>query len=127
MITFIVTLIFQRYYNNEKSKCFVIILISKNVRRTYVIKTRLKNFTKQKIAFFEVIQKVLFKFFYFVYADSNCQLYINLNINKKFDISVMLYYVKQGFVVEIDKFLLCYAIESIFFFSKLIIDVESRY
>ena len=50
-----------------------------------------------------------------------------MNVNKKFDIDAMFYYIKKKHVVEIDKFSSRHAIESILFLNRLITNVETRY
>ena len=68
-----------------------------NARRSYVFKTRLKNSIELKKKFFRTLQELLSKFFYFVHVDSKKQLFINLNVNKKFDFEAHLYYVKENY------------------------------
>ena len=101
--------------------------VAEIVRRSFVNKTRIERFTELKIAFFKVIQKALSQFSYLIPTNSSCQLYINLNVNKKFDINVMLYYIKRDVIVEIDKFSSRHAIESVLFLNWLITDIETRY
>ena len=67
-----------------------------NARRVFVIKTRIDRFIERKLTLFKAIQKVLFKSFYLIHTNFNRQFYIDLNVNKKFDIEAMLYYIKKS-------------------------------
>ena len=69
----------------------------KNARRFYVFKTRLKKSFELKIIFFKILQSMLIKFFYLVHVNNKRQLFINLNVNKKFDFDAHLYYIKKVF------------------------------
>ena len=88
-----------------------------NVRRSYAFKTRLKKSINLKKKFFKRLQKLLLIFFYFVYVDNKKLLFINLNINKKFDFEVYLYYVKKNYFKNLQskQFSFRYVIKSIFF------------
>ena len=72
-------------------------LIINNTRCAYFLKTQLKNFIKTKLKFFRFFQNFLFKLLFLIYVNIKRLLFINLNINKKFDIEIMLYYVKKTF------------------------------
>ena len=98
-----------------------------NVRRIFVNKTRIDRFIEKKLTFFKAIQKILFKSFYLIHTNSNRQFYIDLNVNKKFDINAMFYYIKKKHVVEIDKFSSRHVIELVLFLNRLITNVETRY
>ena len=88
-----------------------------NVRCSYVFKTRLKKFIKLKKEFFKTLQKLLLKFFYFVHVDNKKQLFINLNVNKKFDFEIHLYYIKKNYFknLQLKQFSFRHVIKSIFF------------
>ena len=88
-----------------------------NVRCSYVFKTQLKKFIELKKIFFKTLQKLLSKLFYFVHVDNKKQLFINLNVNKKFDFETHLYYVKKNYFknLQLKQFLFRYVIELIFF------------
>ena len=98
----------------------------KNVRRFYVFKTRLKKFFELKIIFFKILQNMLIKFFYFVYVNNKRQLFINLNVNKKFDFDAHFYYVKKVFFKNfvLKQFSSRHVIKSIFFFNRFFILIE---
>ena len=92
-------------------------------RRTYVAKTRVRNSTKKKTAFV-ILQSLFFKFSFLIHFDIKRQLFIKLNVNKKFDFEVMMYHVKT---IWNDKN--CFSrnsIESIFF-NRLLSSIETRY
>ena len=99
--------------------------IADETRRTYVAKTRVRNSTKKKKTAFAILQSLFFKFFFLIHFDIKRQLFINLNASKKFDFEVMIYHVKA---IWNDKN--CSSrnsIESIFFFSRLLSSIETRY
>ena len=64
-----------------------------------------------------------------MHVNTKRQLFIDLNVNKKFDIEIMLYYVKKIYFknFKLDQFSSRHVIESIFFFNRLVIETESRY
>ena len=87
-----------------------------NVRRSYVFKTRLKKSIELKKKFFRTFQKLLSNFFYFVHVDNKKQLFINLNVNKKFDFDAHLYYIKKNYKnFQSNQFSFRQIIESLFF------------
>ena len=100
-----------------------------NVRRVYSSKTRVQHSTAKKTVSFDALRTILTKSFYLVHSNSKRQLFINLNANKKFEFDVMFYYVKKVYFdqLEFDKYSLRHVIKSILFFSRLFIDVETRY
>ena len=98
--------------------------ITNNVRRIYVVKTRIRNSIQKNIAFI-ILQLLLFKSFYLIYVNIKRQLFINLNINKKFEFEIMIYHVK---IIWNNKN--CFSrnsIESILFFNQLLSSIEIRY
>ena len=44
---------------------------------------------------FKTLQIILIKRFYFVYLNIKRQLFIDLNVNKKFNFNIILYYMKK--------------------------------
>ena len=99
---------------------------AKSVKRVYFSKTRVQYSTTEELISFDVLQIVLIKFFYLIHSNFKRQLFIDLNVNKKFDFDVMLYYVKKVFF-ESNKYLSRHVIKSILFLSRLLIDVETKY
>ena len=100
-----------------------------NVRRFYVFKTRLKKSFELKIIFFKILQNMLTKFFYLVHVNNKRQLFINLNVNKKFDFDAHFYYVKKIFFKNFvsKQFSSRRVIESIFFLNRFFTSIETRY
>ena len=82
-----------KFLSNRKTGLFREKFLTKSARRFYFVKIRVQNFIDLKIAFFMTLQNILSKFFYLMHVNSKRQLFIDLNINKKFDIEVILYYV----------------------------------
>ena len=103
--------------------------IVKNAQRVYFFKTRVQNFIKKKLVFFRFFQQLLFQSSFLIYVNIKRQLFINFDVNKKFDIEVMLYYVKKVFFqnFKFDIFSSRHAIESILFFNRFITLIEFKY
>ena len=84
-------------FQNRKTKLLRHEFTIDNAKRNYSTKMRLFHSIDQKMIFFEILQFILSKSFYFVHVDSKKQFFIDLNVNKKFEINVMFYYVKKVF------------------------------
>lgn len=101
-----------------------------NVKKAYSSKTRLRNATKDEVIVFRTLQDVLSKSFYLIYASSKRSLYVNLDVNKKFDFYDIIYHVKKSWLrksfVDWD-YSSRIAIELILFLSRFLKNVETRY
>ena len=100
-----------------------------NVKHAYVFKTRLNKFFELKRVVFNILQNIFSKSFYLIHSDNKRRLFIDLDANKKFDFEIMLYYVKKVYLKKLsfDQFSSRHVIESIFFFNRLFISIETRY
>ena len=98
-----------------------------NVRKTYSNRIRLNNVSFLKIEFFRMLQFLLFKFSYLVHHDSQRQTFVDLDVNKKFELNVMIYHVKSFANWDDIGYSFRKFIESILFFSRLFISAETRY
>ena len=116
---------FQQLKNNLLRDEFIIEFEKKSFSR----RTRLTNSTTKKLIFFEIFQSLLSKSFYLIYSNNSRKLYANLNINKKFDLNVITYYVKSFvFVNWNDKeYFSRKSIESILFLSRFFTSIKTRY
>ena len=56
----------------------------------------MKYSIKKKLAAFKTLQTMLLKFFFFIHANFKRQLYVNLNVSKKFDFDIIIYHVKES-------------------------------
>ena len=103
--------------------------IVESARRVYSFKTRVQNSIEKKLVSFRSFQQLLFQLSFLIYVNIKRQLFINLDVSKKFDIEVMLYYVKKAFFqnLKLDIFSPKHAIESILFLSRLITSIEFKY
>ena len=108
----------SKLFQNRKIKLLRNDSIVENARRIYFNKTRLQYFTKQKLVSFVVLQKVLTKSFYLIHSNTKKQLFVDFDVNKKFDFDIMLYYMKKVFR-EHDKYSSQHVIELIFFFELI--------
>ena len=82
---------------------------------------------QQKLTSFDVLQNILTKSFYLIHSNTKKQLFLDFDVNKKFDFDVILYYVKKIFHKNDDKYFSRHVIESIFFLSRFIINAKSKY
>ena len=101
-----------------------------NARKTYSSKTRVQYFTTSKRISFDALQTILTKSFYLIHSNIKRQLFIDLNVSKKFDFEIMLYYVKKIYLKnsqQLDKYSSRHVIKSVLFLSRLVINVESKY
>ena len=110
-----------------KTKLFREKSVADNVKKIFSRNIKIKNFTIQKIAFFESLQFLLTKFFYFVHVDFKRKLFVDFDFNKKFDFVDMIYHVKEFVNWDDKRYSSRKVIKSIFFLSRLLIDVETRY
>ena len=103
--------------------------VDENQRRVYFTKTFLTNSTKTKLIVYNRLQTILVKSSYLIHVDIKRQLFIDLNINKKFDMKIMLYYVKEVFFKNLssENFSLKHVIESILFFNRFITLTKFKY
>ena len=118
-----------KFLQNRKIELFRKEFVAENARRFYFAKTRVQNSIDLKIIFFKTLQNILSKKFYLMHINTKRQLFIDLNVNKKFDIEIMLYYVKKNYFKNFksDQFSSRHVIESIFFFNRFVIETKSRY
>ena len=69
--------------------------VTDNVRKIFSRIIKIKNFISRKLASFQIFQILLSKSFYLIHVDSTRRIYIDLNVNKKFDLNVMMYHCKK--------------------------------
>lgn len=69
-------------------------LVVESTKRKFFAHIKLQESIEQKRIFFNTLQAILTRLSYLVYVDSTKQIYIDLDVNKKFDINVIIYYVK---------------------------------
>ena len=67
-----------------------------NIKKTYSRNIKIKNFIVKKVIFFQILQFLLIKFFYFVHSNSIRKLFVNFDFNKKFELIDMIYHVKNN-------------------------------
>ena len=96
-----------------------------NAKKIYSKKIKMKYSMKKKIAMFKTLQAMLSKSLFLIHVNFVRQLYVNLNVSKKFDFNVIIYYVKNSW--KGTDYLFRSTIEFILFFNKLINDAKSRY
>ena len=101
--------------------------IVENVKKSFFKNTKIQNVTSQKIAFFETLQTLLSKSFYLMHSNSTRKIHVDLNVNKKFDLKIMIYHVKSFVNWNEKNYSSKKIIKSILFFSRLLFDVEIKY
>ena len=60
-----------------------------NTRKTFANQIRVDNSTLKEIVLFQILQFFLLESTYFVHRNVKQSIYINLNVNKKFNINVI--------------------------------------
>ena len=68
----------------------------KDIRKSYAFKIKIILSTRDEINLFQKIQQHFFKTFFSVHLDSTRFFYVDLNANKKNDMSVMIYHVRNN-------------------------------
>ena len=114
-------------FQKLKIELFRNVSMTNNVKKIFFRIIRIKNFISRKFASFQTLQTLLSKFFYLIHVDSTRRIYIDLNVNKKFDLSVMMYHVKKFVNWNEKNYSSRKTIESILFLSRLLFDVEIKY
>ena len=98
-----------------------------NVKKIYSRNIKIKNSTVEKLTFFQILQSLLVKLFYLIHLNLTRKLFVNLDSNKKFELVDMIYHVKNIVNWDDKNYSSRKFIESILFFSRLLIDVETKY
>ena len=101
--------------------------MTNNVKKIFFRIIKIKNFISRKLASFQILQILLSKSFYLIHVDSTRRIYIDLNVNKKFDLNVMMYHIKKSINWDEKNYSSRKAIKSILFLSRLLFDVEIKY
>ena len=81
--------------------------------------------TLKKLVSFQILQFFLSRFTYLIYHNVKRQIYINLNINKKFNLDVMIYHIKKNFRNE--NYSSRFVIKFILFLSRFLSSIETKY
>ena len=102
-------------------------LVTDNVKKIFFRTIKIKNFISRKFASFQTFQILLSKSFYLIHVDLSRRIYIDLNVNKKFDLNVMMYHIKKSINWDEKNYSSRKAIKSILFLSRLLFDVEIKY
>ena len=111
-----------KFFQNRKTIMLKKFSSNKSAKWIYFAKFTFQNSIKVEILFFQILQKNLFSFQFFVHFNNSRQLYMNVDINKK-NINVIIYHSKQ----IINDYFSCVMIELIMFLNKRITDFESQY
>ena len=98
-----------------------------NARKVYSRNTRIKNFIIEELAFFQTLQFLLVKLFYLVHSNSRRKLYVDFDSSKKFELTDMMYHVKNSVKWNDKEYSSKKVIEFILFLSRLLTNVETRY
>ena len=98
-----------------------------NVKKTYFRNIKIKNSTTEKVAFFRILQSLLIKLFYFVHSNFAKKLFVNFYFSKKFELTDIIYHVKNSVNWNDKKYSSRKSIEFILFLNRLLIDVKTKY
>ena len=101
--------------------------VTNNVKKIFFRTIKIKNFISRKLASFQILQILLSKSFYLIHVDSTRRIYIDLNVNKKFDLNVMMYHVKKSINWDKKDYSSRKTIKSILFLNRLLFNVEIKY
>ena len=110
---------------DRKTKLLREDFIAKNSRRAYASRIKIEQSTSRELIVFATLQSLLFRLFYLIHVNNKRQLYVNLDVNKKFEFDAMIYHVKQTW--QETKYSSRSSIEPILFLSRLAISTKSRY
>ena len=98
--------------------------VKNSIKKNFNQKILLKNFSTEKLQFYEQLQKNFSRLSWLTHFDILKQLYADIDVSKDgFD--VMIYHVKNN--SKIDKISDKRQIKSILFFSKFFTEIESKY
>lgn len=95
-------------------------------RKNYVKETKI-IFTKLKVKSFQSLQKIINHSYILYHFNVNKWPWINLNIFKKFEIKVVIFYFKENTTIEKEKWSSRISILSILFFSRQFIMTKINY
>ena len=98
-----------------------------NVRKKNFNRIKINNSTSLKLKFFHTLQSLLFESSYLISHDRHRQLFVDLNVIKKFDFDAMIYHVKSFAKWNDKDYSSRKSLKSIFFFNRFLIFVETRY
>ena len=101
-------------------------LKKENVKKTFASRIRIDNAISREQTSYEILQSLFSKFFYLIHHDSKRQIYVNLNVNKEFEIDVVVYHIKKDFI-KLNEYSVKSFIQSIMFLFKLLNSIETRY
>ena len=102
-------------------------LVFDNARKTFFNRIKINNSTSLKLKFFRTLQSLFFESSYLIHHDRHRQLFVDLNVNKKFDFDAMIYHVKFFAKWNDKNYSSRKSLKSIFFFNRFLIFVETRY
>ena len=111
----------------QKKKIILLKFFSKknNARKIFANRIRIDNSTLKEIVSFQILQFFLSKFIYLIHHNVTRQIYINLNVNKKFDIETIIYHLKKKFCNE--NYSSRFAIKFILFLSRFLNFAKTKY
>ena len=91
-------------------------------QKKYFKKTWINESFVLKHKTFEDIQKIFDKFNFLHHQDSNCQLYVDLDISKQFEFDVMIYHMQDDENESLDHIIKknCSKVQSIFFLASFL-------
>ena len=98
------------------------------MRKKYVIKLILNNFFDEKIIAFKLLQRELKSLISLMHFNSDRRLHINLNISKKWDFVVMIYYLLNNSKNQNETTIIIRTlIQSIIYLNKMFNSIEHNY
>ena len=111
----------------KKTKLLKSFSIFNNVRKIFFNRIKINNSTSLKLKFFRTLQSLLFESSYLIHYDRHRQLFVDLNVSKKFDFDAMIYHVKFFAKWNDKNYSSRKSLKSILFFNWFLIFAETRY
>ena len=96
-------------------------ILKNNAQKQHVCHINIDTSTSEKLHFFHILQKLFVKLIFLCHFDSECHLYIDVNILKQYDFDIVIYHVDSN---SNDIKFSCYSIQFIMFLNKLLMSAE---
>ena len=88
-------------------------------KKIYVSRIKLFKFIQTKFEFYKLFQQTLNNEKYLMHFNSTRQFYVNIDVNKKFEMNAMIYHIKNEYFWRIN-------VKFIMFLNQLITSVETK-
>ena len=97
----------------------------KNTQKQHISHVSVNKLSPDKVHTFKMLQDLFRTSIFLIHFNSNCQLYIDMDVFKQYDFGAIIYHVEED-PEEVAEFL-CHKIQFILFLSKLLTSIEWNY